>query len=420
MMKLAKALAVAISAISLCVSAQNTEIVKVKGRGVGADKTEALKDAYRDAVERAVGMYVDAEQMMKNEELVKDQILTQSNAYIEKYDIVKENTKPNGLVEVQILAEVRTTALTKKISDVMPSKTFRLGGDLQNVHAKMSTSERRNADGAALLKKALEGFNPLMLVADCSLASPKAVIRDGNMGRRATGRRGQQPSRGSKNTLSVNYLFRFGINQQRYFEYVVPRLKDVLAQISLAEPKEVAIPVHTGNSIDEKKIVEEARCDREYCSISRPQISLNVPQSADTAEFFVLVIGANKFNTVYKGIIYELDEASSKIASDWRNKISGFIRQKDNKYLYEKSGFFNVSMIDVSGEVVFSQKMSPNRRTGSKVFNCVSWRSHYINRGLITATIVAPWDRNYHDWQKFDIPEDVLPTIKDLKIEIAQ
>ena len=48
--------------------AQKSEIVKVMGRGVGADKAEALKDAYRDAVERAVGLYVDAEQMMKNEE----------------------------------------------------------------------------------------------------------------------------------------------------------------------------------------------------------------------------------------------------------------------------------------------------------------------------------------------------------------
>ena len=114
--------------------AQDVEIVKVKGQGVGTDKTEALKDAYRDAVERAVGLYIDAEQMMENEELVKDQILTQSNAYIEKYDVAKETTKPNGLVEVQILAEVRKTALTKKISDVMPAKTFRLSDGLKNDH----------------------------------------------------------------------------------------------------------------------------------------------------------------------------------------------------------------------------------------------------------------------------------------------
>ncbi len=117
---------------AMFVFAQDAEIVKVRGKGTGADKTEALKDAYRDAVERAVGLYVDAEQMMKNEELVKDQILTQSNAYIERYDVAKETTKPNGLVEIQILAEVRKSALTKKISDVMPTKTFRLSDGLKN------------------------------------------------------------------------------------------------------------------------------------------------------------------------------------------------------------------------------------------------------------------------------------------------
>ena len=143
---------------SLC-STADTEIVKVKGCGVGADRAEALKDAYRDAVERAVGLYVDAEQMMKNEDLVKDQILTQSNAYIEKYDVAKETTKPNGLVKVQILAEVRKAALTKKISDVMPAQTFRLNTSVtQNLHAQLVTDEKRSTDGAALLKNALEGI----------------------------------------------------------------------------------------------------------------------------------------------------------------------------------------------------------------------------------------------------------------------
>ena len=139
--------------------AQDAELVRVRGKGTGADRAEALKDAYRDAVERAVGLYVDAEQMMKNEDLVKDQILTQSNAYIEKYDVAKETTKPNGLVKVQILAEVRKAALTKKISDVMPAQTFRLNTSVtQNLHAQLVTDEKRSTDGAALLKNALEGI----------------------------------------------------------------------------------------------------------------------------------------------------------------------------------------------------------------------------------------------------------------------
>jgi hypothetical protein len=120
MKRMAKVFAVAISLMALAVSAQESETVKVLGKGTGADKTEALKDAYRDAIERAVGMYVDAEQMVKNEELVKDQILTQSNAYIEEYKVLKEETRANGIVELKISANVRKTVLTKKLSDVMP------------------------------------------------------------------------------------------------------------------------------------------------------------------------------------------------------------------------------------------------------------------------------------------------------------
>ena len=50
--------AVAAMLAATFVFAQYAEIVKVRGKGVGADKAEALKDAYRGAVERAVGLYV--------------------------------------------------------------------------------------------------------------------------------------------------------------------------------------------------------------------------------------------------------------------------------------------------------------------------------------------------------------------------
>ncbi len=82
------------------------ETVQVKGKGVGTTQESALKDAYRSAVEAAVGLYVDAEQMMKNDEVIKDQILTQSNAYIEKYEI-KGRSEREGLIEIVIWAQVR-------------------------------------------------------------------------------------------------------------------------------------------------------------------------------------------------------------------------------------------------------------------------------------------------------------------------
>ena len=159
MKKLVKVVAVAILVVAMVAGAAETQTVE--GRGVGVNRAEALKDAYRDAVERAVGMYVDAKQGMKNEELVEDQILTQSNAYIEKYEVVKEKNKPNGLVEIRINAEVKKSALTKKLSDIIPRQTFVLGDDTQNIHSRIVTQEKRNVDAAALLENALKGVDPI-------------------------------------------------------------------------------------------------------------------------------------------------------------------------------------------------------------------------------------------------------------------
>jgi len=391
--------------------AQDAEIVKIKGRGIGTDKTEALKDAYRDAVERAVGLYVDAEQMMKNEELVKDQILTQSNAYIEKYDVAKETTKPNGLVEVQILAEVRKTALTKKISDVMPTKTFRLSDGLKNEHAKMTTVEKRNIDGAALLKKALEDFDPFVMVADCSLASPEAVIRED-----------RRPD-ASKNTVAANYLFKCGINQQRFFDTVVPRLKDVLSQVSLSEPREISIPLKVGDAVDVEKMIEAGQrsTDRlkymhENFIANWPQISIREVAKSETEECFVLVTAGNKYKTHYKGLVYELDAASAKVVSDWAKTVSD-------------RASFEVSLLDASGEPIISRRLSPWSTAQIGVV-----RRDRIGpyKKSFMVTFVAPWKRGnsgggsfaaefeFYSWHEFVIPKDALPEVKDMKIEIVK
>ena len=220
-----------------CTFADTAEIVNVEGRGVGANKAEALKDAYRDAVERAVGMYVDAEQKMKNEELVEDQILTQSNAYIEKYDVVKEKTKPNGLVEIRINAEVKKSVLAKKLSDMMPKQTFALGDDAQNIHSRVVTKEKRNGDAAVLLENVLKDVNPVKQLMKLSLADTKPIlksvdgrfVRDGRAARRS----------GEKNR--VFFRFRFEMDERKYYEDFLPPLLKVFDQIAIKPPKNVRL-----------------------------------------------------------------------------------------------------------------------------------------------------------------------------------
>lgn len=208
-------------------AADATDIVKVQGKGSGVTRDEALKDAYRDAIERAVGLYVDAEQMVKNDALVSDQILTQSNAYIEKYDVVKE-TAANGLVTLRILATVKKAALTKKLSDVMPPQSFKLGNDAQNFHAAAVTQEKRSEDAAALLKKTLDGVNPITQLIRLSLADPKMMTRD--VGQYSNDKR-----------PCYFYRFKFELDEKKYYEEFLPPLLKVLDQISLTKPKTVRL-----------------------------------------------------------------------------------------------------------------------------------------------------------------------------------
>ena len=200
------------------------DVVKVRGKGVGANKTEALKGAYRDAVERAVGLFVDAEQMVKNDEILKDQVLTQSNAYIEKYDLVKES-EADGLVHVDIVAVVRKSALVTKVSGFMPVQNAGFANTLKDAHAKITTIDKRNADGAALLANALEGVDPVRQIMSASIASTKAKI----------------VKLADPEKVRLQYPFQVAVDKKRYAENFIPKLKQILDQISVIPPKQIRL-----------------------------------------------------------------------------------------------------------------------------------------------------------------------------------
>jgi len=207
-------------------------IVKVAGRGVGSDRTAALNDAYRDAVERAVGMYVDAEQMVKNDELVNDKILTHSDAYIEKCDVVKE-TKDEGLVTVKVLAVVRRGKLTKRMTEVMPPNTVNLGRELKDLHAQMVTKEKCAVDGKALMENVLMGVNPLRQLYTVDIVSPKPHIVESK----------------TPGKVWLNYLFRIQADRDKYLSEFLPPLQKVLGQISTAPARSVRLNRLTFNSV---------------------------------------------------------------------------------------------------------------------------------------------------------------------------
>lgn len=218
-------------------SAADSDTVKVQGRGVGIDEVSALKDAYRDAIERAVGLYVDAEQVAKNNELVKDQILTQSNAYITDYQKLSSERIDGGLVQLRILATVKKRALTKRISDVIPAQVISLGQEMQNLHANVATNDKRNKDAAAILKAALEGVDPIRQLVVPTICPETRQLVEGKQAGYWFDEMKYDDNGIPAGKIGFSYVFKLQVNRDKYFKDFVPHLKKVLDQISLSPPK---------------------------------------------------------------------------------------------------------------------------------------------------------------------------------------
>lgn len=133
----------------------------VVAEGVGTDDDKALKDAFRNAVRQAVGAVVDAETLVKNDDVIKDQVLTYSDGFITKYD-VQSTKKEDGLVRTTIQATVERRKLIQKLQAANVTVKKMEG---QSLFAEAVTQQDAKANATQLLKKALEGL-PTMLTAE--------------------------------------------------------------------------------------------------------------------------------------------------------------------------------------------------------------------------------------------------------------
>ena len=218
-------LLVAFSLLVMSGFCDETETIKVRGKGTGVDKMEALKDAYRDAVERAVGLYVDAEQMVANEDLVKDKILTQSNAYIEKYTIVKESKSVDGLIAVTILADVRKRELTRKVRDIVPSSKIDLSDVSKNLHAQIVTDFKANDDAVAIVRNELKDLRPFKLM-KATLGATRPVT---------------ESVKEDSSLVRLWYPINIEVDTTRYYKEFVPRWTRILEQIKTSPAKRMVL-----------------------------------------------------------------------------------------------------------------------------------------------------------------------------------
>lgn len=85
-------------------------------KGYGPSKDDALRDAMRNAVEKAVGSFVEAQTLVQNASIVNDEIYTKAQGFVQDYRILRE-----GKQDDQVVLTVRIKVNTQPNAALMTS-----------------------------------------------------------------------------------------------------------------------------------------------------------------------------------------------------------------------------------------------------------------------------------------------------------
>ena len=125
-------------------------------------KRGSLVDAQRNAIEKAVGVFVSARTMVEKAIAIENNILARTDGYLKKYDIISEGPVENNLYRTRIRALVALRDLEKDLKDMSLLKTNELLRPRVIIDIKEKVDKADVDDGAAAdaLQKSLmeQGF----------------------------------------------------------------------------------------------------------------------------------------------------------------------------------------------------------------------------------------------------------------------
>ncbi len=140
-----------------------TDQLVVTVRGVGSSAEAAKKDALVSAVHQAIGSFVDSETLVRDDQLIKDEILQVSDGFVHSYqELAAPRRRDDGLYEVTIKATVRKGKVIERLTEVRASSGGVAGKD---VVGEVITKIKNAQQGAALMQKHMNGLMAKLLVA---------------------------------------------------------------------------------------------------------------------------------------------------------------------------------------------------------------------------------------------------------------
>lgn len=147
--------------------------VFVIGEGIGADKDSALNDAFRDAVQKGVGVLVRSQIVLDQGKITKDVVQEYSAGFISSYEVISQTRSINGMSKIKIGALISSTKLLSKLRPVSSGSA---AGNIKSekIYAQITTLSNSLEQGDALLMYALEGY-PTRAI-KVKLGDPRLVL----------------------------------------------------------------------------------------------------------------------------------------------------------------------------------------------------------------------------------------------------
>lgn len=142
--------------------------------GIGKDSDSAKQDAYASAIERTVGVLVDANTLVENDKLVRDDVLTFSKGELKSFNVLEEWTD-GGLTYVQVKASVPLDALAERLK----SRNITVREVPGGLYYRDVQDARLDAENARkLLTEVLQDFRPDRLIEPQIVGEPRNIGQD--------------------------------------------------------------------------------------------------------------------------------------------------------------------------------------------------------------------------------------------------
>lgn len=190
---------------------------EVEATGTGSTENEAFKQAVVDAVRQVVGTLVSAENVIKNDRVIKDEVLTLSNGFVEKVLNQDKTKMDDGTWQMKLKCIVRKGQLYGNLQKArVPTIKF----DGVSMFADVVSQLDHQKSSVDMIQNALRTFSPRLVSASISDEKPKIVERNDR-------------------ETEIEITWRASVNVDSFFKDCAPLLDSAFSGAAAAKAKKL-------------------------------------------------------------------------------------------------------------------------------------------------------------------------------------